>query len=52
MGVDVGVKRLLISLVPMLEQRKTIRKGISFKLGNAQRCHHLGSEKWHFSGKR
>ena len=29
-----------------------MRKGTFFKLGSAQRCHRLGSEKWHFSGKR
>ena len=39
-----GGGRLLVSLVPML--------GTDTKLGSAQRCHRLGSEKWHFSGKR
>ena len=42
----------LVDLVPMLEQ-KTMRKGtFFFKLGSAQRCHLLGSEKRRFSGKR
>ena len=36
----------------MLEQ-KTMRKGtFFFKLGSAQRCHLLGSEKRRFSGKQ
>ena len=43
--------RLLVDFVPMLEQ-KTMRKGTFFKLGSAQHCHRLGSEKQHFSGKR
>ena len=43
--------RLLVNLVPMLEQKKTICI-LFFKLGSAQRCHCLGSEKWHFSGKK
>ena len=46
---EVGGGHLLVDLVPMLEQKK---KGYFFKLGSAQRCHRLGSEKWHFSGKR
>ena len=29
-----------------------MRKGTFFKLGSAQRCHRLGSEKLNFSGKR
>ena len=42
----------LVDLVLMLEQ-KTMRKGtFFFKLGSAQRCHLLGSEKRRFSGKR
>ena len=32
--------------------KKTLRKGTFFKLGSAERCYSLGSEKWHFSGKR
>ena len=39
----------------MLEQlkKKMMRKcTFFFKLGSAQRCNRLGSEKWHFSGKR
>ena len=43
--------RLLVDLVQMLEQ-KTMRNGTFFKLGSAQRCHRLGSEKQHFSRKR
>ena len=29
-----------------------MRKCTFSKLGSAQHCHRLGSEKWHFSGKR
>ena len=47
-----GGGHLLVDLVPMLEQ-KIMRKGtFVFKLGSAQHCHRLASEKWHFSGKR
>ena len=34
--------RLLVSCVPMREQKKNNEKGYFFKLGSAQRCHHLG----------
>ena len=47
--------RLLVNLVPMLEQKKKKKKKheevylfiffFFFKLGKAQRCHRLGSEK-------
>ena len=62
-----GEGGLLGDLVPMLEKKKqnkrnkkkkknkkikTTRKDTFFKLGSAQRCHRLGSEKWHFSWKR
>ena len=48
-----GKGRLLVSLVPMLEQnKKTMRKGTYFKLGSAQRYHRLGSEIWYFRRKR
>ena len=47
-----GEWRLLVNLVPMLEQKNDEKGYFFFKLGSAQRCHHLGSEKWHFSGKR
>ena len=32
--------------------KKKMRKGTFFKLDGAKHCHRLGSEKWHFSGKR
>ena len=45
--------RLLVNLVPMLEQKKNNKKHemylflfFFFKLGKAQRCHSLGSEKY------
>ena len=47
-----GGLRLLVNLVPMLKQQQNMRKGTFSKQGSAKRCHRLGSEKCHFSGKR
>ena len=47
-GGSWGGGRLLVSLVPMLEQKKNDQKGYFFKLCSAQRCHRLGSEKFAF----
>ena len=51
-GVGRGGGRLLVNLVPMLEQKKkTRRKYTLFKLGSAQRCQRLGSENGILVGK-
>ena len=47
-----GGGRWLVDLVLMLEQKNDEKGYFFFKLGSAQCCHRLGSEKRHFSGKR
>ena len=46
-----GGGRLHVTCVPMREQ-KNDEKGYFFETGSAQRCHHLGWEKFYFCRKR
>ena len=43
---------MLVNLVPMLEQKQKDEKGYFFSSWAVRSAYCLGSEKWHFSGKR